>query len=75
MRKTCIAAALAGMLAAACHEIPQDARKSFAGEAETKAYTGARFNGDKALFEKTLAKRADTQNEYLSTGDVNKADK
>jgi hypothetical protein len=64
-----VAAALA---LAACHEIPQDARKSFAGEAETKAYTGARFNGDRALYEKTLAERADTQNEYLRTGGAGK---
>ena len=60
------------VLLAACHEIPQDAAKSFAGERETKPYTGAKFNGDKALYEKTLAERADTQNEYLRTGDVKK---
>ena len=66
MRTLIAATALA--LLAACHEIPQDAAKSFAGEKETKPYTGAKFNGDKALYEKTLAERSDTQNEYLRTG-------
>jgi len=62
-----VAAAAAATLVA-CHEIPQDASKSFAGESETRSYAGARFNGDKAIYEKTLAERADAQNEYLRTG-------
>ena len=70
-----LALAALAILAAACNEIPQDARKPFAGEAETRAYTGSRFNGDRALYEKTLAERAHTQNEYLRTGGVDKADK
>jgi hypothetical protein len=58
-------ATAAAVLLAACSEIPQDARKPFAGEEETKSYAGGKFEGDKALYEKALAKRADTQNEYL----------
>jgi hypothetical protein len=64
MMKAVIAAA-ATVLLAACSEIPQDAPKPFAGEEETKSYAGGEFDGDKALYEKTLAKRAATQNEYL----------
>jgi hypothetical protein len=63
-----LVAAAAVTVLAACHEIPQDAAKSFAGESETRSYVGARFNGDKAIYEKTLAERADVQNEYLRTG-------
>jgi hypothetical protein len=62
--KTFIGAA-ALLLLGACHEIPQDARKSFAGQSETKPYAAAPFNGDKAAYEEAMAKRADTQNEYL----------
>ena len=70
--RSALAAAAAALALAACHEIPQDAAKSFAGKRETKLYVGAKFNGDRALYEKTLAERADTQNEYLRTGDANK---
>ena len=45
-------------------QIPQDARKPFAGERETAMHTGARFKGDRALYEKTLRERAATQDEY-----------
>ena len=62
--KTFICAA-ALVLLAACHEIPQDSRKPFAGESETKLYGAAPFNGDKAAFEQAMAKRADEQNEYV----------
>ena len=55
-------AALLGL--AACHEIPQDAPKPYAGKEDTKAYAGDTFKGDKAKYEQTLAKRADYQNEY-----------
>ena len=58
-------AALAG-----CHEIPQDAAKPYAGKEDTKAYAGDLFKGDKDKYEKTLAKRAETQNEYIRTGDA-----
>jgi len=45
------------LLAGACHEIPQDAHKSFAGKAERELYHSSRFGGDKASFEKTLDDR------------------
>lgn len=58
-----------GLLFAACSEIPQDARKPFAGKEETRSYAGAPFNGDKTLYEKALAQRANAQNEYLAIED------
>ena len=61
------AAALVG-----CHEIPQDAAKPFAGPAETKGYSADRFKGDRAAYEKALAERAETQNEYLRIGNPDK---
>ena len=64
-------AALALVLAA-CHEIPQDAPKPYAGKEDTKAYAGDRFNGDKAKYEKALADRAQNENEYIRTGDAGK---
>jgi hypothetical protein len=61
----------AGALAlAACHEIPQDAPKPYAGKEDTKAYAGDVFKGDKDKYEKTLSKRAEYQNEYIRTGDA-----
>jgi hypothetical protein len=57
---------------AACHEIPQDAAKPYAGKEDTKAYAGDRFNGDKAKFEKALSDRAQNENEYIRTGDAGK---
>jgi hypothetical protein len=62
--------AVAALALAACDEIPQDAAKPFAGKAETQSYAGGKFNGNRALYEKTLAERADTMNEYLITGDA-----
>ena len=68
-----IAIALAAaFLAAACHEIPQDAAKPYAGKEDTKPYAGDLFKGDKARYETTLAERANYQNEYLRTGDAKK---
>lgn len=64
------AIAVATLALAGCDEIPQDAVKPFAGKAETQSYAGGKFNGDKALYEKTLAERADTMNEYLITEDA-----
>ena len=61
---------IAALLLAGCHEIPQDAPKPYAGKEDTKAYAGDRFKGDKARYEKTLADRANYQNEYLRTGDA-----
>ena len=65
-----IATLIAALLVAGCHEIPQDAPKPYAGKEDTKAYAGDRFKGDKARYEKTLADRANYQNEYLRTGDA-----
>ncbi|MGE5093506.1 MAG: hypothetical protein ACM3SO_00100 [Betaproteobacteria bacterium] len=60
----------AALLLAACHEIPQDAPKPYAGKEDTKAYAGDLFKGDKAKYEQALAKRADYENEYLRTKDA-----
>ena len=66
MRAAIIVAA--GVLACACGEIPQDAAKPYAGKADTQAYASDAFKGDKAKYEKTLADRANHQNEYIRTG-------
>jgi hypothetical protein len=65
-----VTAVVAGLLLAGCNEIPQDAAKPYAGKEDTKAYAGDVFKGDKAKYEKTLADRANYQNEYLRTGDA-----
>ena len=57
---------------AACGEIPQDAAKPYAGKADTKAYAGDVFKGDKAKYEQALAKRANYQNEYSRASWVEK---
>jgi hypothetical protein len=62
----------AGMVLAACKEIPQDAPKPYAGKEDTKAYAGDRFKGDKAKYEQALSERSNFQNEYLRTGDSKK---
>ena len=69
MRRVLFAAA-AALALGGCHEIPQDAPKSYAGKEDTKAYAGDAFKGDKDKYEKTLAKRAEYQNEYARTGDA-----
>jgi hypothetical protein len=53
------------LVLAACHEIPQDAPKPYAGKEDVKPYAGDLFKGDKAKFEETLAQRSTYQNEYL----------
>jgi hypothetical protein len=70
-----IAVTAAAVALAGCHEIPQDAAKPYAGKEDTKAYAGDLFKGDKDKFEKALAVRAQNQNEYIRTGDVNKTNK
>jgi hypothetical protein len=67
-RVACAFAAL--LFVAACHEIPQDAVKPYAGKDDTKAYAGDQFKGDKANYEKALAARAQFQNEYVRIGDA-----
>lgn len=62
-------AAFAAIALTACNEIAQDAPKPYAGKEDTKGYAGDLFKGDKAKYEKALAERAKTQNEYLRTGD------
>ena len=61
------ALAIAGLVLAACNEIPQDAAKPYAGKEDTKAYAGDRFKGDKEKYETTLADRANYQNDYAVT--------
>lgn len=63
-----LALAAAAALCAACHEIPQDAAKPYAGKEDTKPYATDKFKGDKAAYDKAMAQRAQTQNEYLRTG-------
>ena len=58
-----LAIAAAALLAAACHEIPQDAAKPYAGKEDTKPYAGDRFKGDKAKYEQALAERSKFQDE------------
>jgi hypothetical protein len=70
MRAALTMAALVGLTA--CHEIPQDAPKPYAGKEDTKAYAGDVFKGDKAKYEQALANRSNFQNEYLRTGDGKK---
>jgi hypothetical protein len=64
------AAVIAAFGLAACGEIPQDAAKPYAGKEDMKPYAGDLFKGDKAKYEKTLAERADQQNEYVRTKDA-----
>jgi hypothetical protein len=65
--RTLATVAAAGLLLAACHEIPQDAAKPYAGKEDTKAYAGDRFKGDKVAYEKALADRNQFQNDYAAT--------
>jgi outer membrane biogenesis lipoprotein LolB len=65
-------AGAAALLLAACTEPSQDPARTYAGKEDTKAYAGDAFKGDKAKWEATLAKRADSQNEYIRTGDAKK---
>jgi hypothetical protein len=68
-----IALIAAGLALAACHEIPQDAVKPYAGKEDTKAYAGDRFKGDKVAYEKALADRAQFQNDYAATREAAKS--
>lgn len=53
----------------ACSEIDQTAKseKVYAGKKDARASDAPQFGGDKKKWEATLAKRSDTQNEYLRT--------
>ena len=68
-RQRILIAGLVVLLASACHEVPQNASKPFAGTKATELYLGKRFDGNKAAFETALAKRAQKQNEYLRIPD------
>lgn len=56
--------AAAALVLAACHEVPQEAGKVYAGKEDSKAYAGDLFKGDKDKYEKALAARAQNQNDY-----------
>ena len=71
MRTLFIAAAALAL--AACHEIPQDAVKPYAGKEDTKAYAGDVFKGDKVAYEKALGDRAQFQNDYAATREAAKS--
>jgi len=68
--KTILLAVAAALALGACHEIPQDARKPYAGKEDVAPYAGDAFKGDKQKFEQALAERADHENEYLRTKDA-----
>jgi len=54
-------------LFAGCGERPQVLEYkhgTYQGKPDTPAYSNAPFNGDKAAWEKTLAQRNQSQNEY-----------
>jgi hypothetical protein len=70
-RRPCIAVLAAlctATLLAACDEIPQDARKPFAGESEVKLHSGASFDGDRQKFDQALTERADHSDDYRMVG-------
>jgi starvation-inducible outer membrane lipoprotein len=70
MNNKTILAAAAALALAACHEVPQDAAKPYAGKEDVKPYAGDMFKGDKQKFEQALAERASHENEYLRTHDA-----
>jgi hypothetical protein len=61
--KRLVVGAAAALWLASCGEIPQDAAKPYAGKEETKPYAGDHYKGDKARYEKSLAERANYQDE------------
>jgi hypothetical protein len=71
MKKTALTIA-AALVLAACHEVPQDAAKPYAGKEDVQPYAGDLFKGDKQKFETALADRASHENEYNRTGDAKK---
>jgi hypothetical protein len=68
-RPSAFAALAMAALLAACGEISQDGPKPFAGPDETRSYAGEPFNGDRALYDRSLAERTRTQDEYLEMGE------
>ena len=61
--KTMLVVLAAAFALAACHEVPQDAAKPYAGKEDVKPYAGDMFKGDKQKFETALAERADHSDE------------
>jgi len=54
----------------ACSERPQVAQYkqgTYQGKPDTPPYQNARFNGDKAAWDREIATRAQSQNEYKRT--------
>jgi hypothetical protein len=67
MIRTLMMVAGAAVLLTACGERPQVIQYkqgSYQGKPDTPAYSNAPFDGDKAAWEKTLARRNQNQNEY-----------
>lgn len=67
MIRVTIVALASVALVAACGERPQvlDYKQgTYQGKPDTPAYSNAPFNGDKAAWEKALAQRNQSQNEY-----------
>ena len=67
-----VAIVLAGIafFAAGCSERPQVAQYkqgTYQGKPDTPPYQNAQFNGDKAAWDRTMATRAQSQNEYNRT--------
>lgn len=50
-----------------CGEVDQKVKseKIYAGKKDERAFDGAKFSGDQKKWEATLAKRNESQNEYL----------
>ncbi len=72
MMRICAVAIVGSLLlaVAACSERPQVAQYkqgSYQGKPDTPPYQGAQFNGDKAAWERAMAQRAQSQNEYKRT--------
>jgi hypothetical protein len=71
IRLAAVAVAGALLLAvAACSERPQVAQYkqgTYQGKPDTPPYSNAPFNGDKAAWDKAIATRAQSQNEYKRT--------
>jgi hypothetical protein len=63
-----VAVVIAALAAASCGELPQDGVKPYAGKADVQPHASDAFKGDRARYEKTLAERANFQDEYLRTG-------
>ncbi len=67
MMRAAILVAASVALLAACGERPQVLeykQGTYQGKPDTPAYSNAPFNGDKVAWEKALAQRNQSQNEY-----------